>query len=648
MSIEFKPRPVRGSRGPGAWPLLVIGLLVLLGAAVVKPWDSGPARPLRSSPPAHSPSIDAPAPASPVVADLFDPWANAPESVRLLVARWDQVAEELPFHDRLGIRVISAHGPVSGQGSDAADPGTPIPILDGALIERWYPAPDRPDAGWQAPVLMLAGVTAERPALALAITTASGDAALDVRLWYLAAAAEPAPPSPDPQPLALAFRLDQDGADGLLMPNFGPGDAWAWPAGRFVAEVLLGSRIVAVPFEIPAGPPFADPNAGEVAERTFVLSADAVGTALRFAEGPIRIDPTGRGQYVPIEADRSYVFTIQPSGHSALFVARAGPRLDSYAAWLATGDALDPQQGPSVLPVWAERATVLGVTLPPGTLVQSATLWRVAPAVQELDATRIEGDVALPAASDALPGPAASDGPRRFVAFVNPDGRDWPGGIYRIALRATTETAAANELNWHVAVGGASSNWTLAREAAGRWAGLEPRWSVLSARTTPPILRPLGQTIWTALEPRVDASDPDRLGEVCAGAAQVDRRTRVIGLRIPDGIALSSVRLIRRFEDGLALVVPTQRTLIVSLGLALILPARSAKPFWPAGFYDLEIALAADAARGQPASAAPRFLPICIGAIGAGPSAFRVATDSASRAAYEVALAMPGVTMLAP
>lgn len=250
------------------------------------------------------------------------------------------------------------------------------------------------------PTTRLARGSGRQPVLAVGVTTGSLAAPLDVRFWRVGPAGSRRLSTTD---LGGAAR------DRVYLPPAEDRPETSWPAGRYVAELLLDDRIVALPFEIAVGPQPAEPAPAAV---SITPNPETVLAAL-----------AGRGRGG---------FSIDVDGRSTVIAVLPGDPLDAHAAWLVF--ARPRSAWPPRVVRLAPDPAVLGVTLPTRSVLQSASLWGVAPVAEPLEAARIVG--------------------RQFVAFAPPDGGTWAAGTYRITARYWDAAYRLRESSWHMDVGG--------------------------------------------------------------------------------------------------------------------------------------------------------------------------------------------------
>ena len=385
QSVEFEPVALRRRRrriDPA-----VIGAAVVVAAvlvAVVKPWGGTTADPANVDP-----SSAAEASSRPVasVASI-----DAATVVARPALAWSDVSAAIEPRDGWGIRAILAEpGPTSSDG------GT-------TYSERWIAVHDGSD-GYLPAVLSIG----DRSLVAIGLTYPSGQAPLDVRIWRRSSTGtlywvDARPVARDPAQGGLIF----------VPPPSDPG-APAWGAGDYRIDLLIGSGDirhidVAIPDRYEnVRPSSVDPP--QVAEVVTGSAAD-----------PSAVPP---GLFATID-------------HVAVpMEAVSGPPLDEAAAWLDTepGSGRAPEDRVAVesLP----RATGLGVRLPDGSRVRSASFERLAPGPMRNPPTPLGGGIID--RRDADP----------WVVFAARRGDAWAPGVYRIDV-TWSDAAGLHDGSWHI------------------------------------------------------------------------------------------------------------------------------------------------------------------------------------------------------
>jgi hypothetical protein len=586
MSIQFETRPVRRSRGPNPTLLVAVGLVAFVVVAVLKPWDRPAPASAPVPAPTAAPSLAAalPSPASPSDGPAGAPGETdwTPQLTAILRDHGPEISRSVSLGWQLGIRSITWKG---------LFPGTSIPTapLYGSMLEWWYPARSGNGSNWDSAPLEVVAPSVRAPVLALGLTTALGDDALDVRLWRLT----------EQGAIRLTpIEVSGPGADArLFLPPTALAPSGGWPHGRYVVEALLGSGIVAIPFTI------GDPQPEAVPPLTRLDPPDVDGIAATLsAPGP---------------------FVVGDDGAVTARAAAATQRMDPAQAWLAIGAPLG-HAGPLVARFEGAAPAALGVALAQGSVLEAASLWGIAPHVGRLPALQ-------------LVNPARSA--YRFVAFATDDGRPWPAGMYAITARYRDATGRALEQSWHVDVGGdpAAPVPLLLRGAAG-WASRSGHWAVLSTVGSAGTTRTVGETLAAARDPETAALRPERLGAMCPGSAHIDRASRLIGVAFPPDAGVSALRLVRRYAGGASELLDVPSTLLPGTGLGLFAAPAAAHGTWAEGYYDVVIALS---------PGLPLYLPLCIGRDAGSAFLFRVDPRSAvapgARAAAAAAAAATAV-----
>lgn len=392
MSVEFEPVKLGQRRrrlDPVAFGAIAVSIAVAL--AVLKPWggDGGPG------------AIAAVPQATTVPNDLTGPHATAsvalPRVIRASTgstAIWAEIEPVTHRHEAWGVRAIVIRPP-------AADVA---PSANARLAERWFPVP-----------MEAAGIpttqvdSSDRSILAIGLTFPPAHTPLDVRIWRTTTSGlewiDTASVNPVPSGGAFLY----------VRPGFVDGAVRAWGAGTYRIDVLVDGAIRQFGITIPdrfsnvPSPP-ERPSLRDIA--ALPDPADAV-----LPDMPIGLFAAVDGVGLQLAGDE-------------------GPAREATQAWLDVDPGTGRVPRRFVAAAYLPRATGLGVMLPPGSVVQSATLDRLAPEPLPVEPERIQvaGSTETPSAN---------------VLFRAPDRGAWTAGVYRISV-VWADTDGLHDRSWHV------------------------------------------------------------------------------------------------------------------------------------------------------------------------------------------------------
>jgi hypothetical protein len=329
VSVDFDPvrlRPRRRRIDPVV--LGVIGVVVALAAAVIKPWDQPPSAPATPKPavavvgpnpdPAQAPT------AAPSPATLVLPTASAPG--------WPDVASAITTHDAWGVRAITVD-----QRLYRLAAGSPY-------HELWSPA--TASAGVETATVGRSG----DPVSMLGFTSPLAEEPRDVRIWRVHLEdrlewIEAAPIAAQPAEASLLF----------VRPRTDRGALTPWDPGRYRVDILVADGIhqltVLVPDTHGVVPPLdrwasARPGSiplswGEVASA--ITSHDSWGVRV------VTVDQRG---FNPASG---------PSSFHELW--SAATTIDGVAT--------------AVVGTYADPLSLLGITVPRATAARAVRIWRV-------------------------------------------------------------------------------------------------------------------------------------------------------------------------------------------------------------------------------------------------------------------------------
>ena len=325
-SVAFERVPLGGGRGGRRFdPVLlgVVAVVIALGAAIVKPWDTaneGGAGAASASHAAASPAAGAataPASAPPAAA----------EAILTAPITWPRAAAAIRPHDDWGVRVIVR---------DPEPPAADDPA--GGFVERWSAIDEVSNP-----------VTADRAVLALGLTFPHDTTPLDIRIWR----SEPGAgwrwmdtQALEATPSGGAYLFGPPVIDGVQFP--------VWPSGSYRADVLVG---------------------GTVLRKDIVLAGESRTLLGTRAD---RGEPLGSTFAADLSELQGGAFATV-DGVAVPLTSRPGRPLDPAQAWLdVVHDDGSDQSGP-VGVGYLPRANGLGVLLDPGASALNATIRRLAP-----------------------------------------------------------------------------------------------------------------------------------------------------------------------------------------------------------------------------------------------------------------------------
>ena len=646
MSLSFDPVPVRRSRrGPDPAAIVIIAIVAFVLVAVAKPWQAAapPTSAAASPEPSSEPASSASASAAPLTAVASPPstphvagtpslgpsgpsQSNATGAPPVAVSApasltWQLVAAQLGVHPTYGLLIVTRPGDeglglvASGlAGGVAAD----VPI--GAPFRvTWLPLPA---AGGP---IMVTDPDPGQPLLALGVTTPFDPTPLDLRFWRQL--------DGDPAERLTTRAIDGDPGvtDRLFLPPLEDDGANGWQPGSYVVEMLEGTHVTSLGFQLWTGQPPRDishlPALPPNPPSAHPATADAIADS-------IAAQPVGP-------------FTIDSLGVASTWPARSGSAMTEASEWLVAAtptvdSAVDPTTGggpePAVASVPCTDASVIGVSLPAGSRVLSAHLIGLAPFVGATSASPISG----PVASAQL---AARQ--RAFVAFVAPEAGTWPAAVYRIDVTYRDAAGGDQRGSWVLDFAAAGANLAAPApgpllEAANRWASAGRTWAVLqgsesgSARATPLMLSTAGAAPAAGSGSAAGSAAMGPSSSECAGSFLVDVSDRIVGLTSPEDLN-PGVQLIRLFDGGVAVNVPVAAATVRPGLLLLAPPIGTPADSWQPGEYELVVAFGESA---KDAGAA--ILDLCIGAGTSNPARFELPAGSTSATAYEAAITRPG------
>ena len=237
---------------------------------------------------------------------------------------------------------------------------------------------------------------------------------------------------------------------GPVRRSRGP-DRAALLAVGLAAFVVLA---VLKPWQAEAPPSAVAPSAGPPSAAARLASPRPSPTPSALAARPsaVAFTPTVDSIVAVVARRGRGVFSVDALGRATVVATRGVRPLDRRRALLVPDEATTGR-GPRIASLPDPAPTVLGVTLPRGSVLQAASLWATAPGVRALDAVVHVGRSSATIPADARPLPELGFRRRGFVAFSRPDGGAWNAGAYRITVRYWDPDYRLQEWSWHLDVG---------------------------------------------------------------------------------------------------------------------------------------------------------------------------------------------------
>ena len=512
----------------------VVAIVVALGAAVFKPWGDG--RPPAAAGPSAGVIAD-PSVASDASSAAPTPAATAsialPRVIRANTAStltWSEVEPVLHWHDAWGIRAIVVQ--------PLAD--TPLRTRQ-RLMERWYPLSD--------PGVRSRVDSNDRAILAIGLTFPPTHTPLDTRFWRETSDGLDWVDTQaiDPVPSGGAYLYVRPGvATGLQRP---------WEPGSYRIDVLVDGSVrrfgMVIPDRFSNVPrPEARPSLRDIGP-----SVDPGSSLL--SDLPVGLFATNNGRAVPL-------------------AAVAGRPLDEVGAWLDVDPGTGRRPRSFVASTYLPRATGLGVALPAGAVVTSASVDRLVPEP-------------LPVAPKEVQPENPSDGPGSLVLFAAPGGA-WTPGVYRLSA-VWADAEGVHEDSWHVELRPGPLREAPPLLAAARaWARFAGTTGVILGAAEPLVAGDEDLTGLVPLRP-AGAAYPISTGIGCGGTV-IEGRPGILGFAYPADEYASTVqgRILRPFLRRDDQVLMTAAFGVP--GLVLAAPARTST--LPAATYEFRLGGDAD------------------------------------------------------
>ncbi len=396
MTVEFEPVRIRPRRRR-LDPLLVgvAAIVIVLGVAILKPWDRTGSAPGADG----SPSIRATAEASgsvPSPAASRGPASALPgvgEPVDGLepVPTWADLRPYVADHARAGATAI-----LLGQLAQGGD------RTARRYVERW--------AGIRSgfdPTDSVYLARDDQSIVALGVTFSPDRSPDDVRIWRIHAG--------DRLEWVDAVQIAGEAPAGtLLFAPFvrEPGEPRTWGGGHYRIDLLIGGHIQRITIQIPGRfGTVSEPGAWPGGAADLVSVGDGDPSNVR------------RGPFVLVD------------GVGVPIASRSARPLSELEAWTASTRADRLRPGP-VFAAYLPRATGIGALLTPHADLESAELRRVAPG--PLD----EGPL-------MLGGISGWQGGTPYVVFAPAGGGAWTPGVYELSLR-WTDDQREHDSTWHL------------------------------------------------------------------------------------------------------------------------------------------------------------------------------------------------------
>jgi hypothetical protein len=531
VSVEFEPIRL-GHRRRRLDPAVVgvVAVAIALGAAVFKPWgNEPPAAPdasagMSTEPSAADASAAVPSPsAAPSIALPRVIRAN-----RTSTLAWPQVEPILHWHDAWGIRAI------------VVQPLADTPVSDRhRFIERWYPLAED---GAAPPTRVDSN---DRAISALGLTFPPAHTPLDVRFWretnegldWVDTQAI------DPVPSGGAYLYVRPGVVSDLQRP--------WEPGTYRIDVLVDGSVRRFGMVIPDR--FANvPRPAERPSLRDVGPSVDPGSSL-LSDLPVGLFATNNGRAVPL-------------------AAMDGGPLDEAGAWINVDPGTGRRPRSFVASTYLPRATGLGVALPAGAVVTSASIERLAPEPLPIVPKQV------------VPGDL-SDATGSLVLFAAPD-RAWTPGLYRLSI-AWTDHEGGHENSWHAELRpGPLREVPHLLAAARAWARFAGTTGVILGTAQPAAVPRTADMIGLVpLRPK-GAIYPISTGIGCGGTV-IEGRPGILGFTYPTDQQASTVKgrilrpFLRRDDQGLMTANPGVP------GLILAAPARTST--LPAATYEFRL-----------------------------------------------------------
>jgi hypothetical protein len=553
----------RHGKGPDRAAVVGALLVVLVGVAVVKPWQPGGEDHRVAVVPAAS-LADAFPPAS---AALPNPRADgrgaatANARLGLPALGWKDVGKLDAAPGAWGVRVIVAR-PDRLPGD--RPPGSDETVVDGwFLSQRWAPAAPislgLPSASFDFRLdprpLGREGVlvpTDRQVVAALGVTTPGDDVPLDVRIWRLRGNA-----LPERLPVRELPGREPAGQRLFLAPSSPTRPRDHWSPGFYRIDLLMGDRISQVRVLLP-GRPEPEPWRAK-----YTLAFTDLGS--RFPElppGPFIVDQAGIPHHL---------------------AAVASEPLDERGAWLNAEWRPGPGSGRLVARVASDGVVAIGFKLAPSPAahIVKAVLHRLAP--------------------DGGPDPIApmigsrsywGEPPLRTRIAWAVSARDheliWSSGLYRMDLE-WADPSGHHRSSWHLDLVPAEAPLVeppfLA--AVRDWADYAKRPGVVIGTARQDEGGPRYARIrWYRQGPGTVKPVPEQLGASCRGAPLLDGGQRLIGIAHVS-VGTPAVVVLRAFVGGQRLRKPVASAANAVRGLVVIGSADGRA--WQPGVYEVAL-----------------------------------------------------------
>ena len=529
MSVEFEPVKIgQPRRRLDAVSIGAVVVAIALAAAILKPWNVGSEA---GDAGAAAEASAQPAGSTAGTASLTGPHSTAEVALPRILRSgsassptWADIEPVVRRHEDWGIRAI-----VIKSSTDAAPSASGSASANQRFAERWIPLT------FDAVEPSAYVDSSDRSIVALGITFPTSHTPLDVRIWRVGSAGL------EWVDTAALDSLPSGGGFLYARPGIVGGSTQAWAAGTYRVDVLVDGSIrrfgVTIPdrfSNVPA--PSGRPSLRDVGELIDPGKAP-------LPDLPIGLFATVDGVAVPLPADE-------------------GPPLDEAAAWLDVDPGTRRAPRRFVAAEYLPRANGLGVMLPPGSVVQSASIARLAPEP-------------LAAVPQQVEDGAATGAPASHVLFHAPDGRAWVPGTYQLSV-VWADADGLHDRSWHAELRpGPLQSAPRMLAAARGWARYAGATGVILGTAEPLEGGPRGAAIrLLRISPEPETAYPAPSGVGCGGTV-VDGRPGILGFAYPADhyVTAAGARILLPYLRRDDQVMMTAAFGIP--GLILVAPARS-------------------------------------------------------------------------
>jgi hypothetical protein len=334
---------------------VLAGIVLFIGLALVKPWQSPTEVATLPDSPSPTPATTSPSPTVATGSPSTDPGLGEAKGPPDVLTWQDALPWVLRDHADWGIRAV------------VLEPGPHGMPAQRSTFEVWQLAFPRDTDVPQALD------TAGRIVVALGVTTPPTQRPLDVRLWrYGDDGLEFMP--------AEQMAVPGQAVPSLLVPPRSWSGPRAWPGGRYRLDALVAGNVVRIDFDVPTATPAQPPGPGG---GSFDVPPDR-------AIAVLAAEPFGAYELV----------AMGPNVYRATCLdGRPGPSLEGVAAWLDLTEAQPPDPDGCTPGEPSVPAHALGLRLGDGDTITGATLVRLEPEPSEAYEGVVDGNTAIFAAS---------------------------------------------------------------------------------------------------------------------------------------------------------------------------------------------------------------------------------------------------------